>query len=220
MYNRSLDLLAIALAKVKAGRVTEAAHFLSEAAADGSASVAINTILAANKKKKTKAKKKAKAGFDWPFTATANEEELCDLTEDPMLVDLDLQDDMLAEMSGMEEDEDMMEFAQEDCVELSSDDEEEDDDADEEEAEEGKASAALAQARSLQAKAAAAYKAARAKVQKAELMMQDLEPEAVGEDERVVPQVDEVTPEKLGANKTTASRLARALRNVQAANRK
>lgn len=63
-YNRSLDLMAIATAAVKAGLPEKAATYLKAAAQDPSADAAIAAVFAANAKKKTPAKKKkAKASF-------------------------------------------------------------------------------------------------------------------------------------------------------------
>ena len=61
-YNRTLDLLAMCLAYTQAGMPIKAAAFIHEAANDPSAKVAVEAILAANKKKKP-AKKKAKSSF-------------------------------------------------------------------------------------------------------------------------------------------------------------
>ena len=65
-YNRSLDLIAIGLAAVRAGLPVKAARYMAEAAADDGAESAINAIFSANKKKgpaKKKPKAKAKASL-------------------------------------------------------------------------------------------------------------------------------------------------------------
>ena len=61
MYNRSLDLMAIATAAVKAGLPEKAATYLQAAARDPGADAAMSAIFAANKKKKKKARASASA---------------------------------------------------------------------------------------------------------------------------------------------------------------
>lgn len=70
-YNRSLDLMAIATAAVKAGLPAKAAKYMKEAASDAGADAAISAIFAANGKKKPAflKKKKAKAGLTEEQTA-------------------------------------------------------------------------------------------------------------------------------------------------------
>jgi hypothetical protein len=63
-YNRALDLMAMSLAATQINMPVRAAKFMHEAAAEVSASAAIEAIFAANKKKPAAKKKKAKASTE------------------------------------------------------------------------------------------------------------------------------------------------------------
>lgn len=112
-YNRSLDLMAIATAAVKAGLPDKAASYLQAAAKDPSADSAIAAVFAANAKKKPAKKKKSKASFTseqlvlraaFNVSAAEGDDEDEDMPED---------EDKVEEA---ESDEDMMKVEEDDSV--------------------------------------------------------------------------------------------------------
>ena len=115
-YNRSLDLMAIATAAVKAGLPEKAADYLRAAAKDPSADKAIAAVFAANAKKKTPAKKKkAKASFTAEqlilraaFNVTAGDDEVEEDKEE------DKEEDETVEEA--ESDEDVMKVEDDEAV--------------------------------------------------------------------------------------------------------